>query len=313
MIFDVEPGARALLAYMNPRRTPLWESRVLGVTAGTNMVVQYSFYHDDAHLAPEPLRLIGKFYADERGERTYRTMQDLTRTIAQSASPSLLAIPQALFYDPANRFIAQQRVDGASYTDLIQRRDYRQYLQMAGQALAILHTQDYPLGQPARLQDHLADLVHPAELCQQMPEYSARVEALIAAMEARERGWKEQIRPTPIHRDFHPRQLFYGQGRVWLTGWDLFAKGDPALDIGNFIVYLQTHLTHHREQAIHAFIEAYFADRPLLILERVPLYAALTYLRQAYHRLRIKETGWRDQVQDLLLHSEQCLSNQSIC
>src|SRR6185295_12539802 len=118
MIFDVEPGARALLAYMNPRRTPLWESRVLGVTAGTKMVVQYSFYHDDAQLAPEPLRLIGKFYADESGERTYRNMQELTRALAhsagsslQNAGPPMLAIPQALFYDPTNHFIAQQRVD----------------------------------------------------------------------------------------------------------------------------------------------------------------------------------------------------------
>jgi hypothetical protein len=260
------------------------------------------------------LRLIGKFYADESGERTYNIMQELTRALSASTPPSPLAIPSTLFYDPIHHFIAQERVDGIPYTDLIGHPEYRSYLRLAGEGLAALHMQHTSLGNLKWLPDHITDLIHPhpVELQEQMPLHRSLVERLLDMMIEQERACKHKIVATPIHRNFQLPQLFYSQERVWLIGWDMFAKGDPALDVGNFVVYLQTQPTNRSDRAIEAFFEGYFTDSPLGLLERVPIYAAFTYLRLACERFRQQDAGWREQVQNLLLRGEECLSGKSI-
>ena len=116
-----------------------------------------------------------------------------------------------------------------------------------------------------------------------------------------------QVAISPLHRDFHLRQLFSGQGRVWLIDWDLCAKGDPALDVGNFLAYLKTHLRQHWIPSTDAFLEGYFRDRPSPPLERVPLYEAFTYLRLACKRFRLKGDRWKEKTGDMLRLSEKCL------
>ena len=41
-----------------------------------------------------------------------------------------------------------------------------------------------------------------------------------------------------IHRDFYPDQVLIDNGRVWLLDLDLYANGDPAIDLGNFLAHL---------------------------------------------------------------------------
>jgi aminoglycoside phosphotransferase (APT) family kinase protein len=312
MAFAIEPGAQALLAYMSPRKTLLWDSQVLGAADDDSLGVQYSFYRDDHRLAPDTVSLIGKFYADDSGARTFRVMQELTQALSQAAPRSPLALPQALLYDPTHRFIAQQRVEGVSYRELAHRRDYRQYFRLAGQALGTLHAQEVWLDPPTRLRDHLSALIqpHPLTLAERLPAHRPLIERLLTTMGAQERSWRAQVEPAPIHRNFQPRQLFYSQGRVWVIDWDHFTNGDPALDVATFVVALQTQLSQRRGPAIESFLEGYFADRPLGLLERVPLYAALAYLRLASACFRQQAPGWLANVQDLLLRSAKCLDEK---
>lgn len=43
---------------------------------------------------------------------------------------------------------------------------------------------------------------------------------------------------TGIHRDFYPDQVLLDGARVCIVDLDLFARGDPMIDLGNFIAYL---------------------------------------------------------------------------
>ncbi|MBI2875297.1 MAG: aminoglycoside phosphotransferase family protein [Candidatus Tectomicrobia bacterium] len=316
MILDVEEGAKALLELIQTHGAtpPRWRAKVLSQVQA-RMVVQYSLYREDSPPECEPfLTLIGKFYADETGRQTYQVMQILAQILSRMQAPPLLAIPQALFYDPRRYLIFQQRVEGVPYGELLNRRDSRNCFRLAGKALAFLHSQKVPVGEEKWMGDHLRELIHPhpSELHEQIPSYRPRVEGLIQSMTEKERTWKEEIEVAPLHRDFHLRQLFYGQGRVWLIDWDLFARGDPALDLGNFLVYLKTHLTQRGSPSIDAFLEGYFSDRPSSILKRVPLYEAFTYLRLACKRFRLKGDHWEEKVNEMLLRSERCLMEESI-
>jgi thiamine kinase-like enzyme len=41
-----------------------------------------------------------------------------------------------------------------------------------------------------------------------------------------------------IHRDFYSAQVLVDEGRLFLIDFDLYCRGDPALDIGNFIGHM---------------------------------------------------------------------------
>ena len=279
------------------------------------MVAQFSLSQNQPRATTESaVTLIGKSYTDERGQQTFQIMRELSRTLAQQPDQTVLGIPQALFYDPGLRLLAQQRVAGVPYRELIDRPDLPSYLRLAGKALSTLHSQTMAVGREVWLSDHLADLVapHPRALCEQLPEYRARVEALVEAMQDKERALRPQIAVGPIHRDFHLRKLLYAQGRAWLVDWDLFARGDAALDLGSFIAHLQLQLSSQHRHALGAFIDGYFENRPLMLLERVPLYAAFTYLKLACQRLAQRDARWEDQARDLLQRSETCLMTNAI-
>lgn len=310
MIAAIEPGAQALLAYLQPQPQPVaWEAHLLSMAANQRAVVRYTI--PPGRPGAAPLRLIGKFYADERGAPTYQAMRALSSALDHTATPALLAIPAALFYSPQLRLLAQAHVAGRPYNTLAGQRDFRAYLRLAGRALAELHTLPVALGTPLELADHLHDLIHPhpLELAVRVPEFHTRIEQLLSALAARERAAPRPVAAAPIHRDFHLRQLFYGQQRVWLIDWDLFACGDPALDVGNFLVYLRTHLGARADAACDAFLAGYCADHAShATLHRSPIYQAFTYLRLACKRFRLQGQCWRDQADTMLRRGEACLA-----
>lgn len=315
MCFDIAAGADALLAFLGGAHPPRLEARVLDQHPGVRMVAEYILTREEPRADDHPAPImIGKFYADETGSRTYGTMRMLEDALAQAPARPLLAVPRALFYDSGRRFLAQQRVEGTLFPALVQRADYRIHFHQAGRALALLHTQRLPAGRAKLLDDHLDELIHPhpRALCAHLPEHRATVRALLAGMAASEWGWRDAVEVAPLHRDFHLRQLFFGHGRVWLIDWDLFAHGDPALDVGNFLVYLRTHLGEQAKPAGDAFLAGYFTDRPTALAARVPAYMAFTYLRLACKQFRLQGTDWRDRTGEMLHHAERCLAEEII-
>lgn len=312
----IEKGAEAILKSLNidKKSAVRWKSKVISATSPARVVIEYSFYRGSAVSDPQPfLRLIGKFYTDEEGRTTYQNMKALQASLLRSEASPLLAIPDPIFYDSGCRLIVQQYLNGNPYHKMIDHPDHPRYFSLAGRALATLHALDVPDGETKLIEDHLKELIHPHPMafCEAFPEYRQSVIALIKEMRKREREWDGKIEISPIHRDFHLRQLFYGGGKMWLIDWDLFAKGDPALDVGNFIVYLRTRLTQRCSPSIDAFLEGYFSERPAAILKRVSLYQAFTYLRLACKRFRLKGDLWRERVNEMLLKSEECLMVES--
>src|SRR3990172_3602814 len=262
-------------------------SKVLNGEAGSRMVVQYSFYQAGNPVASRPiLRLIGKFYPDESGKGNYSLLQKLRKAL-QNSRPGILAVPAVLFYDSYRRLLVQQRIDGILYSDLIGRSDAPDFFRLAGKALAELHSLDISAGIRKRIGDHLGELIcpHPERLCDQLPEFRTQIESLV--VEIRKAEMQLEAESCPIHRDLHLQQMFYHRRCVWLIDWDLYAKGDPALDVGNFLVYLEINPNGEKASLTAAFLDGYFAERPGSILRRVPRFKALTWLRLAAKRIRL--------------------------
>ena len=302
-------GAEAVRAQLQLDSTVRYEARWLAAGVGRT-VVDYAFFQGNALAAPAA---VAKFYSDASGTRAYAAMRALDRALAQH-SGARLAIPAALFYDARQRLLVQMRVEGESLDSLARGPRAVEALHLVGLALADLHRLPLPAGQPLHLRAHLADLVrpHPLLLHEHAQNLGPPALALLDALLATEAAIDLPMIAAPIHRDVHLRQLFLGQGRVWLIDWDLFAYGDPALDVGNFSVYLLTHLNAGGAHAVHAFLAGYAEGGGGAALARAPLYAAFTYLRLACKRARLKQPGWSAAAATLLATGLRVLEQQNI-
>ncbi len=308
MIGTVQEGAHAVLGFLQAgcRGVTLQASKVLAEAPGERLVVEYAYSLGAKQWRSEAL--VGKFYADDTGRQTFRAMQALAAALTAASAPPL-SVPRPVFYDPHRRFLVQERVAGIPYVELVALRDSGNYFALVGKALACLHSQRLAVGSDKGLPEHLAELVrpHPLELAERCPRYRSLVEALLETMIKRERAFRRGVDSTPLHRDFHLRQLFYDEGRAWLVDWDCYAKGDPAFDLAFFLVYLDTHVAKCAPVR-DAFLEGYFSLRPAPMLERVPVYEAFNYLRRACRRFRLKDADWPRQVAEMMKRSAQCLA-----
>jgi aminoglycoside phosphotransferase len=281
-----------------------WEQELLGETPGLRRVLGCAFHGSSAG---ESLRLVAKAYATSEGERTARLMADLCAQLAVRPG-TRVAVPQPIFYDPDHRLLVQQAAPGRPYPELAADGRLRADLEAAGAALATLHRLPVPAGPPRALGDNLRDLVHPhpEELGERLPAVAGRVEAILGALEARERA----CGPAPValtHRDLHLRQLLRDDARVWVLDWDLAAATDPALDLGNVAAYMATRLPAGRAAgSADALLEGY-GDGPGSDRSRRRLYEAFTYVRLACKRFRLGGAHWRPRMEDMLTRAECAL------
>lgn len=302
MSLSLEQGAAAALQVLRPAGAGgRWQSRLLDTPNGERLVAEISLEGS----AP----VIAKCYADDTGARTQRLMQALTAALARQQAP-VLAAPAALGYDAARRCLVQSRAGGVPFLDLAGTREFLPALSLAGEALADLHGLSLAEGEAKRLADHVAELMHPhpQELGRLLPAEQTRIEALLAALAAAECRLAGNVEPRPLHRDFHLRQLFRDGGRVWVIDWDLYARGDPALDVGNFIMYLETRLDADVQVSIEAFLDGYFSRAAEGIYPRIAFYKALNYLRRACKHCRLAQPGWAAKAAQMLERAEACLA-----
>jgi aminoglycoside phosphotransferase (APT) family kinase protein len=300
---SLEDGAAAVAAWLEARGMPpgAGSGRLLEPPNGERLVAEYEIGQAS---------VIGKGYRDDTGARTFAVMRSL-RAALGGAQAGPLTIPEPLWYDAPRRCLLQEKVSGAPLADLARGEDCARALALAGEALAALHALALPQEAPKRLQDHLRELIrpHPLALAEAVPAWRARIEALLGALGRSEASFAGCVQPAALHRDFHLRQMFLTEGRIALIDWDLFAFGDPALDVGNFLMYLRTGLKARAQAASDAFLEGYLRRGEAGVAQRAPTYTALNYLRRACKHYRLAEAGWRERSAAMLAAAEASLES----
>ena len=125
------------------------------------------------------------------------------------------------------------------------------------------------------------------DLTEVRPQSVSEVTILLDAL----RAWAEKLPPlpaaTPVHRDFYYSQVLFDGPRLILIDFDLFALGDPAIDVANFAAHLHflglQHLGHLDALADEAvrFVAAYARFRLVdsAFLRRFAFYQAATFFR----------------------------------
>jgi aminoglycoside phosphotransferase (APT) family kinase protein len=138
-----------------------------------------------------------------------------------------------------------------------------------------------------------------------VPGLASRIDEVAAAL----RRWQAAAPPVasvPIHRDAHPRQMTLDGTRVWLVDWDLAARGDAALDVANFALYLRTRLANDGEGAAQAFLAAYHTHGSD-VSGRLGPFTACMALRLVCKTWRLRPPDWRAHTAALLTLAERAL------
>jgi aminoglycoside phosphotransferase (APT) family kinase protein len=308
---SIADGTAAVIDWARSRGESVtsWRSRLLDAPNAERIVIE-CVLEGGADTVAAPRAYVSTCYSDGTGERTFAVMRAVEAGLQGLARPALLATPAALCYDSERRCLIQQRVDGIPLRELLDHEDAARHFAAAGRALAELHGLPLAAAPATKLNDHLRELIrpHPVDLADALPQQRRRILALMAEMEGLEQVWREHVVAAPVHRDFHLRQLFCGEERVWLIDWDLFAWGDPMLDVGNFMMVLETRAAGRSAVLGEAFLHGYFNGRRDYSRNRVPLYMAFNYLRRASKHYRLHLGDWAEDVDRMLTHAERCLA-----
>jgi len=208
-----------------------------------------------------------------------------------------------------------EEVGGQSLKRLLDDRQARAVdLRGFAEVLVKLHRFPFHDAVPCTLDQHLAErcrgLLGP--LAQAFPDLAAPIARIVTT--AREIEGELLPTYTLTHGDYHPGQVHVDAGRLWLLDLDLLQRRDPAYDVAMVVVRLNG-LGTKRDAAepyrelLKVFLETYFASMDSSIADRVPLNAALIFLKRACKRFCYKdEDGWLSLVRFQVRKAMECLA-----
>ena len=239
-----------------------------------------------------PATLIGKVYRRDRGVPVHALMLELLRHGFGPDAGDGIAIPVAAAYVPELSLLLQEEVGGIPVKECIGTPSAESAVRRMAAAVAKLHSCPLHPGPPRGLAEHLSRCrPAPHVLQEAVPEVRDAVDGILATA-TRLLAERPVAAWALVHGDLHLAQAHVAGQRIWLIDLDNCGVADPAADIGNVLAFLQAK-TRRDSRLRGAFLDAYFARMPADIMDRVPIYEALTYLRQACKRMRLQEYGWR--------------------
>ncbi|MCF7993007.1 MAG: aminoglycoside phosphotransferase family protein [Thiohalocapsa sp.] len=210
-------------------------ARLLRHKPGRRALVEY-------RLAPHPrlpTRIIGKARARGLNLRTWRLMQALRHSPPAWEGPYLTDIPPALGIVPRWHMWLQTRVPGETLWRGLLAPAPEELAEGVADALHALHSAPVTPERTHGIDEELEILKRRLrDAASRRPDLAAR----IARVGDTCIDLADALRERPVatlHRDFYPDQVLVDGKRLYLLDLDLVSRGDPALDVGNFVAHLQ--------------------------------------------------------------------------
>jgi hypothetical protein len=253
--------------------------RVMSHTPGRKCVIEYDVTGLQSDATARALTLVGTVHARYASHSTYETMKTLWSAGYHGSSPDGISIPEPVAEIPELNMYLQHKARGKPAMHLLAGQGGIALAERIAEAAHKVHR----LGVRKQRFYTIIDVVNSLRRRLQRaathtPAWSDRLERLLAA--CLRLGVSIPAAPScPIHRNFSPDQVLVDGERLYLLDFALYAEGDPALDIGNF-------LGHMKEYSLRSAGDAQaLTDREAALTERyIELNAgrwATSALRQA--------------------------------
>ena len=287
-------------------RVSVRSARVIRHKPGRRCVIAYDVRVKWPDRPRQEATLIGKVRSRRYGNEPFRLLEAIWNAGFESGSADGVSVPEPLGVIPKFRMWLQRWVQGTPSGALLAGPDGVALARRIAEAIHKLHRAGVPTERSHTMADELRILhecvPHVATL---RPELGPRLERILKACDRLGAG-VPSTNPCGIHRDFYPAQVLVNGARLWLIDFDLYCRGDPGLDVGNFI----GHLT---EESLRTFGNAAaWRDREQAMEERfvelsgqsvrasVRAYATLTLVRHIYLSTQFAErTAWTERLAEL--------------
>lgn len=274
-----------------PQLAPLrlLATRLVRHKAGRRCLIEY-----DVESAFGVMTLIGKARAKGLDERTFALMIHLRKVGFGDDNSNGISVPEPIGVIPAFSMWLQCKVPGVAATQLLPQPDAAQVAFRVAEAIWKLHQSAIPTDRQHSLADEVAALDYSLmTLARQRTKWGGQLTQVLRQCR-RLVALIPQMAPGSIHRDFYADQLLIDGPRVYLLDFDLFCRGDPMLDVGNFIGHLVEQAVRLGDAEALAERAADFAERYSELtgrncLNEADSYATLTLARHIAISARMPE------------------------
>jgi hypothetical protein len=215
--------------------------RVVRHAPGQNCMIEYDVAVMRSDATTKTFTLVGVVNARASRHSTFKVLELLWSSGFTNKSPDGISIAEPVAEIPEFQIYLQRKAPGNPAMHLLAGRDGIALAKRIAEAAHKIHRSGVRARRWHTIVDELEILRQRLRTtARQKPEWSDRLERLLAA--CLRLGVSIPAAPScPIHRDFHPDQVLVDGERLYLLDFDLYAEGDPALDIGNFLGHMKEH------------------------------------------------------------------------
>jgi aminoglycoside phosphotransferase (APT) family kinase protein len=224
-----------------PLRLEVRGIRVVRHKFNRRCLLEYDLWIERAGGAPEPMPLLGKVRARGLDERSFQLQTILWNQGFGAESPDGIGVPEPMAVVPELKMWLQRRVPGESPLALLSRESAVETARRILHAVGRLHLAGAVPVRVHTLADELRILRERlGPLARTRPKLAPRLSRVLAGCERLAHS-VPAVAERVIHRDFYPDQVLVDRDRIYLLDLDLVSRGDPALDVGNFLAHLVEH------------------------------------------------------------------------
>ena len=253
-------------------------ARVLKHVPGKRCVIAYE--------SAQGARLVAKMYRKDRAVRHAAILAQLSAVLQRGTRTPAVVECWADW-----GLVVETWVAGTPAPPWQELPAHPELLERLAVSLAELHAAPVADAPQADLAAHVRRTCHPGveALGMEHPVWGGAALLLRDVLLERERQGARDV--ATCHGDFGPAQIFVAPGTVSLVDLDGLCRSNPALDVANFRVGLETHAGGAGRAAGDRFLDAYrrASARDLTAL---PQYEAFCDLRRAMMAWRKQPPGW---------------------
>lgn len=195
-------------------------------------LIEYSFQGKDT------LILIGKIRAKGTDFKSYKLQKKLWQTGFDNDSIDNISVPEVVGIIPEWQMWLQKKVSGEILTSYLTSKKAINICQKVAHIAHKLHQTNIFTDKCHTVSDELNILQQKLPLViESYPHWQTRIKYLLEKCYL----LGEKISDEPlfgIHRDFYFDQIIVSKDRYYLLDLDLYSRGNPCLDIGNFIGHI---------------------------------------------------------------------------
>ncbi|NIU86034.1 MAG: phosphotransferase [Nitrosopumilaceae archaeon] len=245
-------------------------------------LIEYNF-QDNTDLC-----LIGKTKARGTVKSYYKLNYEIYNSGFYDMSDDFISIPKPVFYTRNLNMWFQEKVDGDNYSELLLNTKGIEYAKLIARSAHKIHNCNIDSGKTHTIDNEIEILEDRlSKVSVSKPTLSGRINNILLAAKDLASSITDPV-ICSIHRDFYHDQLIINSNRIYILDFDLYCKGDPAVDIGNFLAHL-TELSIRINGNADGYLDIeneiekhYLSISDFTCSDSVQAYKTLTLLRHVY-------------------------------